>query len=164
MARGELGSLLNEITIGETFFFRNQQLEGIRNVVLPRVMEAKSRMHMRHLRIWSAGCSTGEQPYTLAIILLEESKSRLKRLTFEVVATDLNQRSLAAAEVGGYGKSVRNIEPPLRERYFRFEGNQLQVTPEVKAKVRFTRLNLSDDAAMMAMTAVDIILCCNVLI
>ena len=144
MARGELGSLLNEITIGETFFFRNQpQLEGIRNVVLPRVMEAKSRMHMRHLRIWSAGCSTGEEPYTLAIILLEESKSRLKGWTFEVLATDLNQRSLAAAEVGGYGESVRNIEP---------------------RKVRFTRLNLSDDAAMMAMTAVDIILCCNVLI
>ncbi|PYV81940.1 MAG: chemotaxis protein CheR [Acidobacteria bacterium] len=149
MARGELSSLLNEITIGETFFFRNQpQLEGIRNVVLPRVMEAKSRMHMRHLRIWSAGCSTGEETYTLAIILLEESKSRLKGWTFEVLATDLNQRSLAAAEVGGYGEySVRNIEPPLPERYFRFEGNQLQVTPEVKAKVRFTRLSLSDDAA-----------------
>ena len=74
---------------------------------------------------------------------IEESKSRLKGWTFEVLATDLNQRSLAAAEVGGYGESVRNIEP---------------------RKVRFTRLNLSDDAAMMAMTAVDIILCCNVLI
>lgn len=166
MARGELSSLLNEITIGETFFFRNQpQLDGIRNVVLPRVLEAKSRMHLRHLRVWSAGCSTGEEPYTLAIILLEECKARLKGWTFEVVATDLNQRSIATAEAGSYGEySVRNIEASLREKYFRFEGAQLQVMPEVKSKVRFTRLNLSEDAAMTSMTGVDIILCCNVLI
>jgi chemotaxis protein methyltransferase CheR len=71
--------------------------------VLPRVMEAKSRMHMRHLRIWSAGCSTGEEPYTLAIILLEESKSRLKRWTFEVVATDLNP----ALTRSGRGRRLR---------------------------------------------------------
>jgi chemotaxis protein methyltransferase CheR len=166
MARGELSSLLNEITIGETFFFRNQpQLEGIRNVVLPRVVGAKSRMHLRHLRIWSAGCSTGEEAYTLAIILLEECKTRLKGWTFEVLATDLNQRSIATAEAGSYvDYSVRNIEAPLREKYFRFEATHLQVIPEVKAKVRFTRLNLSDDAAMMSMTGVDIILCCNALI
>ena len=166
MARGEITSLLNEITVGETFFFRNQpQLEGIRNVVLPRVMEAKSRMCMRHLRIWSAGCSTGEEPYTLAMILLEECKTRLKGWTFEVLATDLNQRSLATAEAGSYGEySIRNVDSQLRERYFRFEGTQLQVTPEVKAKVRFTRVNLSDDSAMMSLNDVDLVLCCNVLI
>jgi chemotaxis protein methyltransferase CheR len=166
MSRGELTSLLNEITIGETCFFRNQpQLDGIRSVVIPRIMEAKSRMCMRHLRIWSAGCSTGEEPYTLAIILLEESKSRLKGWTFEVLATDLNQRSLAVAEAGAYGDySVRNTDVQLREKYFRFEGSQLQINPEVRAKVRFNRVNLSDDAAMMALHDVDIILCCNVLI
>jgi len=166
MSRGELTSLLNEITIGETCFFRNQpQLDGIRSVVLPRVMEAKSRMCMRHLRIWSAGCSTGEEPYTLAIILLEESKGQLKGWTFEVLATDLNQRSLAVAEAGAYGDySVRNTDLHLREKYFRFEGSQLQINPEVKAKVRFNRVNLSDDAAMMGLHDVDIILCCNVLI
>lgn len=166
MSRGELTSLLNEITIGETYFFRNPpQLEGIRSVVLPRVMEAKSRMCMRHLRIWSAGCSTGEEPYTLAIILLEESRSRLKGWTFEIVATDLNQRSIAVAEAGGYGEySVRNTDAALRERYFRFEGSKLQVNPEVKAKVRFSRLNLFDDAASNGMGQMDLILCCNVLI
>src|SRR4051812_11803511 len=166
MARGELSSLLNEITIGETFFFRNQpQLDGIRNVVLPRVLEAKSRMCMRHLRVWSAGCSTGEEPYTLAIILLEESKSLLKGWTFEVLATDLNQRSLAVAEAGAYGEySVRNTDVHLREKYFHFEGTLLQVTPEVKPKVRFSRVTLSDNTAMTALHHVDIIFCCNVLI
>jgi chemotaxis protein methyltransferase CheR len=166
MSRGELTSLLNEITIGETSFFRNQpQLDGIRQLVLPRVLEAKSRACVRHLRVWSAGCSTGEEPYTLAIILLEESKTRLKGWTFEVLATDLNQRSLAVAEAGAYGDySVRNTDAHLREKYFRFEGSKLLVNPEVKAKVRFNRLNLSDDATMMAMHDVDIILCCNVLI
>jgi chemotaxis protein methyltransferase CheR len=166
MSRGELTSLLNEITIGETCFFRNQpQLEGIRQVVLPRVMEAKSRMYMRHLRIWSAGCSTGEEPYTLAIILLEETKSLLQGWTFEVLATDLNQRSLAVAEAGAYGEySVRNTDVHLREKYFHLEGSLLQVNPEVKAKVRFSRVNLSDDGAMKALHDVDIIFCCNVLI
>jgi chemotaxis protein methyltransferase CheR len=166
MRRGELTSLLDEITIGETSFFRNQpQLDGIRQVVPPRAMEAKSRMCMRHLRVWSAGCSTGEEPYTLAIILLEESKSLLKGWTFEVVATDLNQRSLAVAEAGAYGEySVRNTDVHLREKYFHFEGSLLQVNPEVKAKVRFSRVNLSDNTAMMALQHVDIIFCCNVLI
>jgi chemotaxis protein methyltransferase CheR len=158
--------LLNEITIGETSFFRNQpQLDGIRSLVLPRAMEAKSRMYMRHLRIWSAGCSTGEEPYTLAIILLEESRTRLRGWTFEVLATDLNEHSLATAEAGFYGEySVRNLEKPLREKYFRCTGTRHEVNPEVRAKVRFNRLNLSDDAAMMTMQDVDIILCCNVLI
>ncbi len=158
--------MLNEITIGETCFFRNQpQLDGIRHIVLPRVMEAKSRLCMRHLRIWSAGCSTGEEPYTLAIILLEESKSRLKGWTFEVVATDLNERSLSVAEAGTYGEySVRNTDVHLREKYFHFQNSQLQINPEVKAKVRFNRVNLSDEAAMKALHDVDIIFCCNVLI
>lgn len=166
MGRGELTSLLNEITIGETCFFRNQpQLDGIRSVMLPRVMEARSRMCMRHLRIWSAGCSTGEEPYTLAIILLEESRARLRGWTFEVLATDLNQQSLSTAAAGMYGEySIRNVEKPLREKYFRFTGTRVEVNPEVRAKVRFNRLNLSDDAAMMAVHDVDIVLCCNVLI
>ena len=62
--RAELISLLNEITVGETCFFRNRpQLEAIRKVVLPRIMEAKSQIALRHIRLWSAGCSTGEEPY-----------------------------------------------------------------------------------------------------
>ncbi len=95
----ELVSLLNEITIGETFFFRNQpQLDALRNVVLTHLVDARKEMSLRHLRIWSAGCSTGEEPYTLSMMLMEELAGRLQGWTFEIVATDLNERSVAHAK------------------------------------------------------------------
>ena len=118
--QAELVSLLNEITIGETCFFRNQpQLDALRKVVLPAVVEAKSKLPMRHLRIWSAGCSTGEEPYTLNMLLMEESAGLLKNWTFEILATDLNERSLAHCKQGLYGDySTRNLTPYYRQKYF----------------------------------------------
>jgi chemotaxis protein methyltransferase CheR len=111
--QAEMVSLLNEITIGETCFFRNQpQLDAIRRVVLPKVLEAKSVLPIRNLRIWSAGCSTGEEPYTLSMLLLEEAEGLLKGWTFEILATDLNERSLAHCKTGLYGDySTRNLTP-----------------------------------------------------
>jgi chemotaxis protein methyltransferase CheR len=166
MHQAELVSLLNEITIGETCFFRNRpQLDGIRNIILPQIMEARDQMCMRQIRIWSAGCSTGEEPYTLAILLMEESQSKLKGWTFELLATDLNDRSIAHAKAGSYGEhSVRNLNSYLRNKYFDLKGDMFQVRPEVKQAVSFSRLNLLDDPRMMFMKEVDLVLCCNVLI
>ena len=91
----EVVSLLNEITIGETCFFRNQsQLHALCNVVIPRIVQAKGGLAVRRMRIWSAGCSTGEEPYTLAMLLLEQSHRSLKDWIIEILATDLNERSL----------------------------------------------------------------------
>ncbi len=74
----ELRLLLNEITIGETYMFRSPaQLEALRTVILPQLIEAKGAMGFKRLRMWSAGCSTGEEPYTLAMFLLEESAKLL---------------------------------------------------------------------------------------
>ncbi len=164
--QAELVALLNEITIGETCFFRNQpQLDAIRNVVLPKIVEARAKLPLRHLRIWSAGCSTGEEPYTLSMMLLEETAVRLKGWTFEILATDLNERSLAHAKHGLYGKySTRNLPAYFRDKYFLTRGEDLQVGPDVKAKVNFNRVNLSDNARMAFMKGIDMILCCNVLI
>lgn len=166
MHQSELVSLLNEITIGETCFFRNRsQLEAIRNVVLPRILDAKAASGSRRLRIWSAGCSTGEEPYTLAMILIEEALGRLKHWDTEVLATDINERSLAFAQEGIYGDySLRNTELYFLQRYFRAQGNQYAIGPEAKSLVKFSRLNLFDQLGMTAMGPTDIILCCNVLI
>jgi len=166
MHHAELVSLLNEITIGETCFFRNRPLiDGIRRVVLPHIMEDKSKIALRHLRIWSAGCSTGEEPYTLAMMLLDESQKLLKDWTFEVVATDLNEKSVAHAQAGTYGDySVRNTDPQILQKYFVPEEGKYSVKPEVKSVVSFKRVNLFDDARMIFMKGMDIILCCNVLI
>jgi len=162
----ELVALLNEITIGETCFFRNQpQLDALRQVVLPKVLEAKSKLPLRRLRLWSAGCSTGEEPYTLSMIMLEEAKGRLKDWTVEILATDLNEHSLSHAKAGIYGTySTRNLPPHFRQLYFTPSGEKLQVQPVARTSVNFSRLNLSDDARMTFMKSIDIVFCCNVLI
>jgi chemotaxis protein methyltransferase CheR len=164
--QAELTALLNEITIGETCFFRNQaQLDAFRRVVIPKIIEAKADLPIRRLRIWSAGCSTGEEPYTLRMVLLEEAADRLKDWNIEILATDLNERSLAHAKQAVYGShSTRNLTPSYKERYFLPYGDQLQVCNRVRANINFTRLNLSDDSRMTFMKSLDAVFCCNVLI
>jgi chemotaxis protein methyltransferase CheR len=164
--QAELVSLLNEITIGETCFFRNMpQLDAVRNVVLPHILEARSKIPVKHLRIWSAGCSTGEEPYTLSMILLEEIAGKLKGWNFEILATDLNERSLAHCNHGVYGKySTRNLTAYFRQKYFSIKGEDLEIRPEVKAHVNFSRLNLFDDGRMAFMKGLDLVMCANVLI
>jgi len=162
----ELVALLNEITIGETCFFRNQpQLDALRQVVLPKIIEAKAKVPFRRLRIWSAGCSTGEEPYTLKILMLEESQRRLKNWNIEILATDLNENALEHAKVGLYNSySTRNLTPYYRQKYFVPVEDQLQLQPAVRNGVTFSRLNLFDDSRMIFMKSLDIIFCCNVLI
>jgi chemotaxis protein methyltransferase CheR len=164
--QAELTALLNEITIGETCFFRNQpQLDALRRVVIPKIIEAKCDLPIRRLRIWSAGCSTGEEPYTLRMVLLEEAADRLKDWSIEILATDLNERSLAHAKQAVYGShSTRHLTPTDKERYFLPHGDQLQVCQRVRTNVNFTRLNLSDDSRMTFMKSLDAVFCCNVLI
>ena len=164
--QAELVALLNEITIGETCFFRNQpQLDALRQVVLPKIVESKSKLPLRRLRIWSAGCSTGEEPYTLSMLMLEEGQGRLKDWTVEILATDLNERSLAHAKNAVYGAySTRNLTSYYRQKYFAPSGELLQVLPFVHAGISFSRLNLSDDSRMTFMKGLDVVFCCNVLI
>ncbi len=164
--QAELISLLNEITIGETCFFRNlPQLDAVRNVVLPHILEARAKIPVKNLRIWSAGCSTGEEPYTLSMILLEETATKLKGWNFEIMATDLNERSLVHCKHGVYGKySTRNLTAYYRQKYFTAKGEDLEVNAEVRAHVNFSRLNLFDDGRMAFMKGLDLVMCANVLI
>ncbi len=163
----ELRLLLNEITIGETYMFRSQaQLEALRNVILPQILQAKSAMGFRRLHLWSAGCSTGEEPYTLAMFLLEESQKMLAGWTFDILATDLNDRSLAAAKAGIYGEyALRSTTELLRKKYFKpHDDKRLQVTEQLKSLIRLERVNLNDDSKMTFLKGMDLIFCCNVLI
>jgi chemotaxis protein methyltransferase CheR len=162
--QAELVVLLNEITIGETCFFRNQpQLDALRQIVVPKIIEAKAKLPIRRLRIWSAGCSTGEEPYTLNMLLREETLP--KDCTIEIVATDLNERSLTHARNALYGTySTRNLTAFYRQKYFVPVGEQLQVQPPARANITFSRVNLSDGARMAFMKGLDVIFCCNVLI
>jgi chemotaxis protein methyltransferase CheR len=164
---GELRHLLNEITIGETCLFRSQpQLDALRKVILPEIAKEKTKQITKRLRIWSAGCSTGEEPYTLAMNMMEESEGLLKGWTVEILATDLNDRSVETAKAGIYGDyALRSTSEYFKRKYFTtVDEKKLLIRPEVKKLISFSRLNLQDDSKMLFMKGMDLIFCCNVLI
>ena len=163
----ELRELLNEITIGETCLFRSQpQLDALRKVILPEIAGDKTKQITKRLRIWSAGCSTGEESYTLAMNMLEERERLLKGWRVEILATDLNDRSIETAKAGIYGDyALRSTSDYYKRKYFSaLDGKKLEVRPEVKQLITFSRLNLQDDSKMLFMKGMDLIFCCNVLI
>jgi chemotaxis protein methyltransferase CheR len=164
---GELRQLLNEITIGETCLFRSQpQLDALRKIILPEIVAEKAKQITKRLRIWSAGCSTGEESYTLAMNMLEESGRLLKGWRVEIIATDLNDRSVETAKAGIYGDyALRSTTDYFKRKYFSIvDDKKLQVHPEVKKLIAFSRLNLQDDSKMLFMKGMDLVFCCNVLI
>ena len=163
----ELRLLLNEITIGETYMFRHPaQLDALRNVILPQILQVKGLISLKRLRFWCGGCSTGEEPHTLAMFLLEEKDKLLAGWTFEILATDLNDNSLEAARAGIYGEyALRSTSEAMRRKYFKDVGDKkLQANDLLKAQIRFDRINLRDDSKMLFQKGMDVIFCCNVLI
>jgi chemotaxis protein methyltransferase CheR len=118
------------------------------------------------LRIWSAGCSTGEESYTLAMNMLEESERLLKGWTVEILATDLNDHSVETAKAGVYGAyALRSTPDYFKRKYLSpVDDNKLQVRAEVKKMITFSRLNLQDESKMIFMKGMDLVFCCNVLI
>jgi chemotaxis protein methyltransferase CheR len=163
----ETRALLNEITIGETCLFRSQsQLQALHNVILPELIAERAKIGLKKLKIWSAGCSTGEEPYTLAMFFLSEQEKQMRDVAFEIQASDLNDRSIETAKAGIYGDyALRNTPDAYKRKYFvPADGGKLRVCDEVKARIVFTRMNLNDDSRMLFMKGMDVIFCCNVLI
>jgi len=163
----ETRALLNEITIGETCLFRSMpQINALKNVLLPEIATERAKIGLKKLKMWSAGCSTGEEPYTMAMFLMEQQEALLKGWTFEIQATDLNDRSVETAKAGVYGDyALRNTPENYKRKYFAAaDAGKLKVKDEVKAKITFQRLNLNDDSRMVFMKGMDLIFCCNVLI
>ncbi len=163
----ELRLLLNEITIGETYMFRHPaHLDALRNLILPQILQTKGVIGSKRIRFWCAGCSTGEEPHTLAMFLLEQKQKLLADCSFEILATDLNDNSLEAARAGIYGEyALRNTSEHLRRKYFTDIGDKkLQANDLLRSQIRFDRVNLSDDTKMLFQKGMDVIFCCNVLI
>lgn len=163
----ELNKLLVEITTNETCFFRNPpQLKALENVFLPEIVATKGKIGFRKLKIWSAGSSSGEEAYTMAMLLLEKRPALLKDWIIEIVGTDINEEVIAQAREGVYNSySVRNTPDYYRKKYFREEaGGRFVLSPEVKKLVTFSHLNLYDDSKMVFMKSFDLIFCANVLI
>lgn len=162
----ELKFLMDEITTNETYFFRNvPQLAALENKLLPEIVDLKNKMGFRKLRIWSAASSSGEEAYTMAMILLEKRPTLLKDWIIEIVGTDINETVIAQAKEGVYNAySVRNIPEMYKRKYIREENGKFILSPEVKKFVTFNKLNLYEDSKMIFMKSFDFIFCANVLI
>jgi chemotaxis protein methyltransferase CheR len=163
----ELRGLVSRLTVGETYFFRNRgQFGALRDQILPDVIKRR-RGKNKCLRIWSAGCSTGEEPYSLAI-LVRELLPDVADWKIHLLATDINEDALAAAREGLYRSwSFREVEEHYRQQYFTPEGESSRIRPEVQSMVTFRYLNLAEEnypAVATGTDALDLILCRNVMI
>ncbi|MGJ0535044.1 MAG: CheR family methyltransferase [Methylocystis sp.] len=167
LTRQQIEILARHLTIGETYFFREPQVfEALQCHVLPALIEER-RQSTRQLRLWSAGCSTGEEAYSLAI-LLHRMIPDIAEWNITVLGTDINPQALEKAAAGIYGEwSFRGAPPWLRERYFRHAGKNLyEIIPAVRNMVMFAYLNLADDTYPSPAGntgAMDIVFCRNVL-
>ncbi len=154
--------LVAEVTVGETYFFRDpDQLGTIRDRILSGVRLAPSN---RPVRIWSAGCASGEEPYTLAILALESGLGD----RVHILATDVSRTALARAQRARYTRwSLRTTPEDSRSRYFREVDGQFEVVGRVRELVEFRYLNLATDSypsLCHGIWGMDLILCRNVLI
>ncbi len=166
LAREELNNLFDAITINETYFFRNEaQLNALRQLVLPEIIPQALKSPSRSVRMWSAACSSGEEAYTLALIMKEEFMPRYPGLKAEVLGTDINSQVLKVAQQGVYREyAIRKVPPKYLQKHFRQVGMRYEISPEIKQMVRFARINLFDKMAMQRIRNVDVIFCANVLI
>jgi chemotaxis protein methyltransferase CheR len=163
----EVNRLFEVVTTNETSFYRNPpQLTVFQDNVLSEVLKSLRQSGSRKLRIWSAGCSTGEEPYTLSIILLETLKTELSSWDIKITANDLSERVLASARRGVYNEyTLRTTPKHIVERYFEPDGEgNFRVTNEVKSLVTFGQLNLSDKMQLKRVERSHIVFCRNVII
>lgn len=163
----EIETLACHLTVGETYFFRDPPaFEAFETRILPALLRARSADDWR-LRIWSAGCCTGEEPYTIAM-LLDRALPPGRRHNVTILATDINTRFLRKAERGVFGNWAFRATPAwAKESYFRRRRDgRLEIRDEIRARVTFSYLNLAQDAipSLAGNTgAMDAIFCRNVL-
>ncbi|HEX4055496.1 MAG TPA: CheR family methyltransferase [Tepidisphaeraceae bacterium] len=167
LTKAQLDRLASHLTVGETYFFRESKtFEVLANEILPSLIRSR-RGENRELRIWSAGCCTGEEPYSIAI-LLRQMLMDWQEWKITLLATDINPLFLRKAEAGMFGQwSFRGAPAWLKERYFRSgPGERFEILPEIRQMVRFSQLNLAAENYAPVLgdcAAMDVIFCRNVL-
>jgi chemotaxis protein methyltransferase CheR len=160
----EAQQLINSFTVNETYFFReDHQFRCLGRALLPEIVTRRGPGDP--VRIWSVPCSTGEEPYSIAIWLLE-NWALVDAYHIEIVGSDIDTRAMAAALVGEYGeRSLGRLPAALRQRYFEAAGEgRWRIIEDLRESVRFTAVNLMDAQGMAGQAAFDVIFCRNVLI
>jgi chemotaxis protein methyltransferase CheR len=162
--KAEIVNLFNVVTTNETSFYRNgPQLDAFKVIIQKNYLN--NGIPDASIRIWSAACSTGEEPYTLAIIMLELMEQLNKEIPFVIFATDISMRALESARKGEYNTySVRNMAESIKNRFFAEENGTYKLKESVKKLVKFDFMNLTDTGAYKTYRQIDLIFCRNALI
>jgi len=163
-ASGEIEALINLLTINETYFYReDHQLDCLVNGILPELVAGRRKGD--RIRIWSMPSSTGEEPYSIAIYLLE-NWPQVDDYDIEIMASDIDTNVLRAAEAGVYdARSLHRLSPALARKYFVTAGaDGFRLIDAIRRSVRFNKVNASDAAEMAAFVNIDVIFCRNMLI
>ncbi len=166
LSNKQLDILAEKLTIGETYFFREKQiLTAFREMIIPSLVK-KREFTTRSIRIWSAGCCSGEEPYTLAMILSEIIPD-IASWNISILATDINRRFLDKAASGKYTPwSFRETPVETKKRYFTPAGREFEISPDIRNMVNFKHLNLVNDpfpSERSNTNSMDVIFCRNVL-
>ncbi len=162
----EMQALANLVTTNETYMFREfEQLQAFADFCLPEVLERKEQLHDRTLRVWSAGCSSGEEAYTLAIILREVMHDA-DSWDIRILASDVDEERLRMAEAAVYGSyALREVPEEYAERHLTAAGGgTFRVRPETAKLVELRHINLHDHRAWRSLRGYDFVFCRNVLI
>jgi chemotaxis protein methyltransferase CheR len=159
---GLVRAVVEAMTTNESFFFRDvKPFEQFKSFVLPHLVRARAAT--RSIRIWSAACSSGQEPYSLAMILSEQ-RAQLAGWRIDILATDLSTEILDKAQAGLYSQFEvqRGLPIQFLVKYFKQQGERWQIDPAIRSMVHFKQVNLLDD--MAALGRFDVIFCRNVLI
>lgn len=164
--REELNKLFEVVTTNETSFFRNPpQLKVFQEKVLAEILKSQAAAGKKRLRIWSAGCSTGEEPYTLAIQIHEALRGDLASWDVKITANDLSESVLVSARRGVYNEyALRTTPKEIVSRYFTNEEAGFKIKPEVKKLVSFGQINLNDRTQIKRIERSNVVFCRNVII
>jgi len=159
----EYHRLIDALAINVTQFFREPPTyEVIKDQIIPRIFEDKEELDSRTIRIWSAGCATGEEPYSLAIVIRELLGLRVDDYRISIYATDLDEGALSEAEAGVYDESrFSTMEPRLQRKYFISYQDKYKLEERIKKMVRFKQMDLISAEPILN---VDLLLCRNLLI
>ncbi|RJQ19412.1 MAG: protein-glutamate O-methyltransferase CheR [Nitrospiraceae bacterium] len=163
----ELNTLFNTITVNETSFFRDRSfIATIEKNVIPEIIKTNRALGFGQVRIWSAAASSGEEAYTIAIMLAEQLKGELSKWSVRIFATDINDDVLKACRTGIYSSySMRNAAPDIRQRYFRqLDSDRYEIRDDIKAMVIPGKCNLMDTEGSKKFNKLDLLLIRNVLI
>ncbi len=162
-ARAEMEAAVDALVTNETYFFREEyQLRAFRNEILPDLRERLDEEGRRNLTIWSAGCSTGEEAYTIAILIAESGL--FEGWDVRVFGNDISRRVISVARRGTYGPSSFRAMPPEYERHFEPAAEGRQVVSHIRAMCHFGHLNLLERDRSALIGRANVVFCRNVLI